>query len=768
MAQFVQNEQKDAVRFSWNVFPSSRLEATRLAVPLGCMYSPIKQIPGLGKVGYTPIFCKNTNCGACLNPYCRVDFINKIWVCPFCITRNNFPHNYADISTENRPAEILPQYTTLEYLVEPGVGQAPVYIFVLDTVVIEEELDQAKQSILQSLMLLPENAKVGLVTFGQNVHIHELSFDDCPKSYVFRGSRELKSGDIATFLGFNKGKTGNIQQQQMYHQQQADRFLMPVSECEFQLNSILEDLTKDSWPTKKKCNAERCSGTALAVAIGLLEATYKEQNGRVMMFMGGPPNIGGGQVCSTDATIPIRSHHDIQKGDAPFYKKAKDYYTELAKQAADNGHIIDIFACALDQVGLAEMRVCVEMTGGFLVLDDSFTRGVFLNSLQRVFATAEEEPNPDGSPSLLQCFGGEVEVLTSREFKCCGAIGACTSLARKSQSVADSEIGIGGTNAWKLGGLHPNSTIAMYFEVVNTNAEQVVQEQRQAYIQFRTKYKNSKGQVLLRVTTVARTFADPKTDQGMSFLRAGFDQEAAAVLMTRYAVFKTNNEYTFDILRWLDRMLIRLVSKFATYVKDDPNSFQLSPELHYYPQFMFHLRRSQFLQVFNSSPDETAFFRAIVINESVTNTLIMIQPTLMSYSLDGPAAPVQLDVSSLGPERILVLDTFFHYVIWYGDTIVKWQADGIHLKPEYDYFAQLLNAPKNDAASAMDSRLPYPRFIECIDKGSQARFLMAKLNPSVTQSTMQAGYENGEPPVFTEDVSLKVFLTHLCKLAVQS
>ena len=26
-------------------------------------------------------------------------------------------------------------------------------------------------------------------------------------------------------------------------------------------------------------------------------------------------------------------------------------------------------------------------------------------------------------------------------------------------------------------------------------------------------------------------------------------------------------------------------------------------------QFMFHLRRSQFLQVFNNSPDETAYYR---------------------------------------------------------------------------------------------------------------------------------------------------------------
>lgn len=33
--------------------------------------------------------------------------------------------------------------------------------------------------------------------------------------------------------------------------------------------------------------------------------------------------------------------------------------------------------------------------------------------------------------------------------------------------------------------------------------------------------------------------------------------------MARIAVYKAETEEAFDILRWLDRMLIRLVSKFA-------------------------------------------------------------------------------------------------------------------------------------------------------------------------------------------------------------
>ena len=114
-------------------------------------------------------------------------------------------------------------------------------------------------------------------------------------------------------------------------------------------------------------------------------------------------------------------------------------------------------------------------------------------------------------------------------------------------------------------------------------------------------------------------------------MAASFDQECASVSMARIAVHRADSEEGADVLRWLDKMLIRLVrfsnesfvsnrrkmrvfrfdqcQKFGVYEKDSPGSFQLTDTFTLYPQFMYHLRRSQFLQVFNNSPDETAFYR---------------------------------------------------------------------------------------------------------------------------------------------------------------
>lgn len=51
---------------------------------------------------------------------------------------------------------------------------------------------------------------------------------------------------------------------------------------------------------------------------------------------------------------------------------------------------------------------------------------------------------------------------------------------------------------------------------------------------------------------------------------------------------------------------------------------------------MFHFRRSHFMQVFNSSPDETIYYRNKLFREDVSNSLVMIQPILYCYSFDGP------------------------------------------------------------------------------------------------------------------------------------
>lgn len=63
-----QNEERDGVRFSWNVWPSSRLEATRMVVPVAALLTPLKERPDLPPIQYEPVLCSRATCRAVLNP----------------------------------------------------------------------------------------------------------------------------------------------------------------------------------------------------------------------------------------------------------------------------------------------------------------------------------------------------------------------------------------------------------------------------------------------------------------------------------------------------------------------------------------------------------------------------------------------------------------------------------------------------------------------------------------------------------------------------
>jgi len=47
----------------------------------------------------------------------------------------------------------------------------------------------------------------------------------------------------------------------------------------------------------------------------------------------------------------------------PFQHTLTQHYESLAKRAAENGHAVDVYACALDQTGLHEMKYLSNLTG---------------------------------------------------------------------------------------------------------------------------------------------------------------------------------------------------------------------------------------------------------------------------------------------------------------------------------------------------------------------------------------------------------------------
>lgn len=163
--------------------------------------------------------------------------------------------------------------------------------------------------------------------------------------------------------------------------------------------------------------------------------------------------------------------------------------------------------------------------------------------------------------------------------------------------MGDTEIGMGNTNAWSMGGarfsqcptstaplywlfplpahadgpchFHPHpthsgldedTTLALYFEVTAQPSGASGQSGGgQRYLQILTSYQHSSGQYRLRVSTLARPWAEASQ---IAEIARGFDQEAAAVLMARIASHKTQTEEVSaaSVLGWRHAALGRVLT----------------------------------------------------------------------------------------------------------------------------------------------------------------------------------------------------------------
>ena len=101
----------------------------------------------------------------------QIDIRGKLWICPFCLQRNAFPPHYKDISNTNLPSELLPKFTTIEYTLSRGAAVPPIFLFVVDTCLEEEDLKALRDALVVSLSLIPPYALVGLITFGTMVRV---------------------------------------------------------------------------------------------------------------------------------------------------------------------------------------------------------------------------------------------------------------------------------------------------------------------------------------------------------------------------------------------------------------------------------------------------------------------------------------------------------------------------------------------------------------------------------------------------------------------
>ena len=755
MDQMISNDELNGIKFVWNTLPSSRSDATKIIVPVGFHYTPIIKNENLPLLEYEPLKCR---CGSIISPLFNYSTRAKIWECAFCHNRNNFPKAYSDfISDENLPAELFKQNNTVEYKLNKKPANPPIFIFLIDTALEIDELNELKDSIQEIISTLPQDCQIGIITYGRMVNVIELGNTDFPISYALNGEKNYQSFEIQELLGLLVKNNNSKNEGTFVNIAYRPKFIMPIGEISFFVNSFLDDLLPDGWTKENDFRDYNCVGLAVNTAVSLLEAYGSNELSRVLIFMGGPGTIGEGKIVGLDLRETIRNYVDFEKGNSntKYYKSACEFYDKIAQRASLNGIIIDIFSCCLNQVGLYEMKNLPAKTGGYMIFTDSFSTMIFKDSLRKIFEL-------DENGILKMNFKAKLSFNCTTNYKISGALGHLFSIKKNGPLVSDLVIGEGNTTEWLLGGINNDSTYTFFLDY----NDQTKDLNKLCIIQLLTTYIAGDGSTRLRVSTISRKICSAlDTSLMLEEIGNSFDQEAASVLIARMCVDKNNKgEDSKESLKWIDKTLIHLMSKFAKYTKNVPSSFKLTQRFNYFPQFMFYLRRSSFIQSFNESPDESTYYKFLLLSENVQNCSIMIQPLLFEYTPDNPSPnPVYLDLNSLKNDCVLLLDTFFHVVVWHGNDVVKWREEGFQDQEGYENIKQMLEDPQDYAQNIVLERLPKPRFVSCDAGSGQERLLKCTVNPSSDSKNKMK-----DSGFFSDDVDLKVFMDFLKRLTVEA
>ncbi|GJR86432.1 transport protein Sec23-like protein [Tanacetum coccineum] len=103
------------------------------------------------------------------------------------------------------------------------------------------------------------------------------------------------------------------------------RFFSLASEGAYVIYSLLEELGMDQWAVASENRALMCTGVALGVAYGLA------------WFL-----LAYGDIVSKDLSDPLRSHINLDKDATPYFRKAVQFYKELAKHMQLRSELNDV------------------------------------------------------------------------------------------------------------------------------------------------------------------------------------------------------------------------------------------------------------------------------------------------------------------------------------------------------------------------------------------------------------------------------------------
>lgn len=645
-------------------------------------------------VSMDPILC--IHCKTHMNPYNEVLTERGGFKCVMC---NSFCKLQDQVL-----ASILEDSTVLtEMTVEHTLKKAPAppaYFFLVDVCSFDDTRFETYMSgVREALRMLPDDALVGLATYGTNIEIYQDR-----NSYLISGSREYSKDDLKYIF--------DVKNVRNFLTRKAD------------LPADFLHLKKDPFSTLLGRRKIRCTGSALSLVTSIMGCMNIEVKS-VLLFVQGPCTYGPGTITSIDLKNTVRSNDDILKDKCRYTNECKKYYKGLAEKMLDYKVSVSIFGFTMNDFGLYEMKEIVERTGGSTIIPKDFSSFEFLSSIEKYFSVSQSNDLCGELENLSlngetggACGDGEINYANNfyaQKYNCDTKI-----FCSKNIEILNF-LGTGNKNQGFDHSLLLNFNTTTCFEIGVRDAGSDV-----FYMQFATRYQNRAGEAVLRVSTVAGTLSEDYVP--------GLDQHCMMNYLIRKVVCTVNIEEDLDLIRRIDKILVRTIRILSSFSNNAPDSLELPESISELPNLIYFLRKSMIVHTQANSPDETAYLRLMAFSQPLENVNRFIKPALYLLHYQGGIAPVELDETSLSSEVYLLLDTFTNVLLWRGSDLNSWFDDGLHKTEEYQFLGDVDATANREAANIVARRFPTPKFTRTYAGESQERYLISIVNPSVKEN----------------------------------
>ncbi|CAI5758706.1 unnamed protein product [Candida verbasci] len=661
----------ESIRFNWNVFPSTKLEETQISTPIGCLFTPFskieKVVPRINKI---PIKCQQ--CETLINPFIKLDRANDMWWCPFCKKRTyignlNIPESAK--SAEDWPMELRESSKIIEYELPRDISDKSndeaslVYVFVIDKyqhIESPEEFQSLLDVICESLNAVPENGLIGLITFDSRVYVHDLT---------------------------NNKKTAIVNDKQFSPKESANNIAAAVYgtfliKFNHESKTKIIDHIKSIKPTfSKSFKPERCTGFAHFVYSVLL-SEVKNSIGNVLFFTSGPGTQEPGKI--VDCNSSMRSHQNIIDLEAPYLTSSLKFYTalsyitnglsiskafEIAYSPSLNSTQYDIndsqsiwatnlFVGSIDQVGAYEMKPLIRNSNGVMYSFESFKAYQLLSCINQTikmvsYKSTLEVSTSTGLKTSKLLFGGGYALPSSYHKaskyhhmyndKIDDQLGEFDSAMSKKNY----------TNRWKFNKLNKDDTISIFFKMDTVKSSKHISSTfpTSVHIQYRLKYWSQEHKKwYLKLFTICKPTTNAFFKEGIIYkehkLLSTFDRRAWIVLLTRLLINKIDTSLGFesfdDLIKLIDTNFTQLLHHFGglsikanSKTANNPHlklqtKYEINENFKDLPSLIYNLRKNyNLIRIFNSSPDETAFYHLWFMRMNLNLSLKVIEPELI-------------------------------------------------------------------------------------------------------------------------------------------